>query len=142
MCFFSSDDKFTSSECVKILTSENIDSYTIHDVIMPLPGYDVTYPQHAARAWYEELLSHDGIDIDNMRHKVKDYSLSGAYRYVQIYLPNDTKVGTIIGYSNLRISPNSTELLLFTQALHYVVLFSSPFLFLPLAPSMNEVHLS
>lgn len=77
------DDKFTSTECVKLLTAEDVNSYTIHDVIMPLPGYDVTYPQHAARAWYEELLSRDSIDINNMRHKVKDYSLSGAYRYVQ-----------------------------------------------------------
>ena len=76
------DDQFTSSECVKLLSTEDLNSYTIHDVIMPLPGYDVTYPQHAARAWYEELLSRDGIDINNMRHKVKDYSLSGAYRYV------------------------------------------------------------
>ena len=86
-----SDDQFTSSECVKILTPEDIDSYTIHDVIMPLPGYDVTYSQHAARAWYEELLSHDGVDFNNMRHKVKDYSLSGTYRYVQIMTRNHLK---------------------------------------------------
>lgn len=47
---------------------------------MPLPGYDVVYPQHEAKAFYEELLLHDGLDINNMRHKVKDFSLSGAYR--------------------------------------------------------------
>ena len=37
---------------------------------------------------YRELLSADGLDIDNMRHKVKDYSLAGAYRRV-IIRPSD-----------------------------------------------------
>lgn len=33
---------------------------------------------------YRELLTADGLDIDNMRHKVKDYSLAGAYRRIII----------------------------------------------------------
>lgn len=33
---------------------------------------------------YRELLSADGLDIDNMRHNVKDYSLAGAYRRIII----------------------------------------------------------
>lgn len=37
---------------------------------------------------YRELLSADGLDIDNMRHKVKDYSLAGAYRRI-IIRPTD-----------------------------------------------------
>lgn len=37
---------------------------------------------------YRELLSADSLDIDNMRHKVKDYSLAGAYRRI-IIRPTD-----------------------------------------------------
>lgn len=37
---------------------------------------------------YRELLSADGLDIDSMRHKVKDYSLAGAYRRI-IIRPSD-----------------------------------------------------
>ena len=33
---------------------------------------------------YREMLTADGLDIDTMRHKVKDYSLAGAYRRVVI----------------------------------------------------------
>lgn len=33
---------------------------------------------------YRELLSADGLDIDKMKHKVKDYSLAGAYRRIVI----------------------------------------------------------
>lgn len=71
---------------VHMLTSEDIKSgkYTIHDIIMPLPGYDVTYPGYNSKQFYKELMAKDGIDIDGLRHKVKDYSLSGTYRLVMI----------------------------------------------------------
>ena len=37
---------------------------------------------------YREMLAADELDIDNMRHKVRDYSLAGAYRRV-IIRPSD-----------------------------------------------------
>lgn len=33
---------------------------------------------------YREKLSADNLDIDNMRHRVRDYSLAGAYRRILI----------------------------------------------------------
>lgn len=33
---------------------------------------------------YREMLSADNLDIDNMRHRVRDYSLAGAYRRILI----------------------------------------------------------
>lgn len=33
---------------------------------------------------YREMLTADSLDIDNMRHKIRDYSLSGAYRKIII----------------------------------------------------------
>lgn len=54
--------------------------FTIHDVVLPLPGYDVVYPDNSLKDEYRKIMANDGLDIDNMRHKVKDYSLSGAYR--------------------------------------------------------------
>lgn len=33
---------------------------------------------------YREMLTADNLDIDNMRHKIRDYSLSGAYRKIII----------------------------------------------------------
>ena len=67
---------------VKPITEEDIvnGTYTITDVVLPLPGYDITYPANVINDWYCEMLTKDGIDKDNMRHQIKDYSLSGAYR--------------------------------------------------------------
>ena len=67
---------------VTVLTEEHVNSgqFTIHDVVLPLPGYDVVYPDNELKEQYRQIMANDGLDIDNMRRKVRDYSLSGAYR--------------------------------------------------------------
>lgn len=71
-----------SRTSVTVVTEELIKTgqFTIHDVVLPLPGYDVAYPNNSLKGEYRKIMANDGLDIDNMRHKVKDYSLSGAYR--------------------------------------------------------------
>uniref|UniRef100_A0A665TYA4 Pseudouridylate synthase 7 homolog n=1 Tax=Echeneis naucrates TaxID=173247 RepID=A0A665TYA4_ECHNA len=83
------------------------DCHTIHDIVMPLPGFDVIYPTHHVGKGYRELLSADGLDIDNMRHKVKDYSLAGAYRRI-IIRPSDVS-WEVIEYDDPRISLVHTD---------------------------------
>uniref|UniRef100_A0A671YUJ3 Pseudouridylate synthase 7 homolog n=1 Tax=Sparus aurata TaxID=8175 RepID=A0A671YUJ3_SPAAU len=82
-----------------LLSAEEAESHSIHDIVMPLPGFDVIYPSHHG---YRELLSADKLDIDNMRHKVKDYSLAGAYRRI-IIRPSDVS-WEVIKYDDPRIS--------------------------------------
>ena len=67
---------------VTVLTEEHLKSgqFRIHDVVLPLPGYDVVYPDNELKEQYRQIMANDGLDIDNMRRKVRDYSLSGAYR--------------------------------------------------------------
>ncbi|XP_061496397.1 pseudouridylate synthase 7 homolog [Rhineura floridana] len=60
------------------------DNYTIHDVVMPLPGFDIIYPKHKIGEVYKDILVADNLDINNMKHKIRDYSLSGAYRKIII----------------------------------------------------------
>uniref|UniRef100_A0A8C6YB03 Pseudouridine synthase 7 n=1 Tax=Naja naja TaxID=35670 RepID=A0A8C6YB03_NAJNA len=35
----------------------DVDNYTIHDVVMPLPGFDVIYPKHKIGESYKEMLA-------------------------------------------------------------------------------------
>ena len=67
---------------VTVLTEEHLKTaqFTIHDVVLPLPGYDVVYPDNDMKEHYRQIMADDGLDIENMRRKVKDYALSGAYR--------------------------------------------------------------
>ncbi|XP_021046390.1 pseudouridylate synthase 7 homolog isoform X2 [Mus pahari] len=66
------------------IEEDDVNNYSIHDVVMPLPGFDVIYPKHKISEAYREMLAADNLDIDNMRHTIREYSLSGAYRKIII----------------------------------------------------------
>ena len=70
---------------VKVLTDEDIKSgtYSIHDIVLPTPGYDVTYPcRDELRQAYINSMSPDGLDPFNMRRVVREVSMVGHYRRV------------------------------------------------------------
>lgn len=48
---------------VKMLTEEDLEHYTLSDVVMPQPGWRVTYPSYA-KQWYEDFLAKDGLTTD------------------------------------------------------------------------------
>ncbi|KAB8068378.1 pseudouridine synthase [Aspergillus leporis] len=57
--------------------------YTIFDVVLPLPGFDVLYPSNAMTDFYKSFMGSaqgGGLDPFDMRRKWKDISLSGSYR--------------------------------------------------------------
>lgn len=57
--------------------------YTIYDIVLPGPGYDVEYPKNDIADFYFEFMkrSENGpVDPHNMRRPIKDFSLSGSYR--------------------------------------------------------------
>ncbi|KAI0322480.1 pseudouridine synthase [Amylostereum chailletii] len=71
---------------VKTLTTEDVDKYTIFDVVMPLPGNDVAFPGGALGEKYKEYLRRDGLNPDNFYRPQKEYSLSGSYRKI-LHMP-------------------------------------------------------
>ncbi|WWC67110.1 uncharacterized protein I206_101017 [Kwoniella pini CBS 10737] len=74
----------TSSPEVKQLTEEDLPNYTIFDIIMPLPGWDVDYPGGIIGEKFEEALKKDGLNIHKMKRDQRDYSLPGSYRRIII----------------------------------------------------------
>ncbi|PPQ77416.1 hypothetical protein CVT25_010998 [Psilocybe cyanescens] len=73
---------------IKTLTEEDLDKYTIFDVVMPLPGTDVAYPGGKLGERYREFLRMDGLDPDDFSRKQKDYTLNGSYRKM-LHLPKE-----------------------------------------------------
>lgn len=61
----------------RVLTQADIDAgtYTIFDVVLPLPGFATLYPEGHLGDRYKEIMRADGIDPDDMFRKQKEYSL-------------------------------------------------------------------
>lgn len=56
---------------IKFLTEEDLNNYTIFDVVLPLPGYDVEYPKNVVREWYKEELEKVGLTLEMPKQRVK-----------------------------------------------------------------------
>ena len=78
----SAEEFFTRA---RALTKEEAESgdYTVFDVVLPTPGYDILYPANDMADFYKTFMASErggGLDPYNMRRKWKDVSLSGSYR--------------------------------------------------------------
>ncbi|KAH4863403.1 hypothetical protein HBI42_177200 [Parastagonospora nodorum] len=72
-------------ERARALTADEAASglYTVWDVVLPQPGYDVEYPQNDIGAFYKSFMASDKggkLDPMDMRRGWREVSLSGGYR--------------------------------------------------------------
>lgn len=74
------ETKETSSRDVKRLTSTDLGQYTLADVILPLPGWNIEYPGGRIGQLYKDALVADGLDPQRLRRDQREYSLPGSYR--------------------------------------------------------------
>ncbi|KAJ2995966.1 hypothetical protein NUW58_g1131 [Xylaria curta] len=57
--------------------------YSIYDVVLPSPGWDVIYPSNEIGDFYAEFMGkpeNGSLDPYNMRRRQRDFSLPGSYR--------------------------------------------------------------
>lgn len=57
--------------------------YTIFDIVLPTPGFDILYPANEISKVYEDVMASDrggGLNPHDMRRSWKEISLSGSYR--------------------------------------------------------------
>ena len=54
-----------------VLTEDNIGEFQITDLVLPLPGFAVQYPDNETASWYNELLTADGFQDFSFRNRVK-----------------------------------------------------------------------
>ncbi|XP_066952412.1 pseudouridylate synthase 7 homolog [Macrobrachium rosenbergii] len=78
-----------------ILSDEEAKTTRITDVLLPLPGHRIEFPQNEVKDWYIELLEADGLSISDLRHRVKCYSVIGSYRRLIV---QPSEVNSMIAY--------------------------------------------
>ena len=78
------EDIFTRARSLSKEDAES-GSYTIFDVVLPTPGFDILYPANEMQNFYEDFMASPrggGLNPHDMRRPQKDFSLSGSYRKV------------------------------------------------------------
>ena len=84
------DSAYAAEDAVtraRALTAEEAASgkYSIFDVVLPQPGFDINYPANEMTDFYRRFMGSEqggGLDPFNMRRKWKDASLTGSYRKI------------------------------------------------------------
>lgn len=58
-------------ELVRPLTKEDVESgkFTIFDIVLTLPGFDITYPSNSIGPMYEEMMAKDGLSSEKLKGK-------------------------------------------------------------------------
>lgn len=69
---------------ILVLTEDDLGKYSMDDLVLPLPGYDVKYPKNGMLEAYNKFMASHGFDPNDMRRKQKDFSLPGSYRKVLV----------------------------------------------------------
>ena len=96
----------------------DISSISILDVVLPLPGYDIIYPEHLTKKVYLDLVEREGLSLPIRKDEDEDIGIQhaefclshwpGTYRHV-VCKPKDV-VCDIMTYTNENDDLMTTEL--------------------------------
>ena len=61
--------------------SSGLGHYTLSDVVLPTPGWDIIYPAiRQLQGVYAAVMANDGLDPRRMKRPAREWSLPGSYR--------------------------------------------------------------
>ncbi|EPY54124.1 pseudouridine synthase [Schizosaccharomyces cryophilus OY26] len=70
----------TSKPLARHLKEEELENYTIYDIVLPLPGRNVLYPKNLTFDTYKSIMREHSLDPCQMARKDRELSLPGDYR--------------------------------------------------------------
>ena len=91
-------DQVTESKEDLVEIVENQANYTIQDVLIPIPGTKVKFPDNEVKSWFKEFLAEDDMSLESFDSSVKDYRLPGDYRSM-VVLPGDVN-WSLVGHED------------------------------------------
>jgi tRNA pseudouridine13 synthase len=63
-------DRNQLKETIIVLDDNNLNEYSIEDIVLPLPGFNMTYPKNLYN-YIRDLMLKDGIDINALKNPIK-----------------------------------------------------------------------
>uniref|UniRef100_A0A8D1VBH6 Pseudouridylate synthase PUS7L n=1 Tax=Sus scrofa TaxID=9823 RepID=A0A8D1VBH6_PIG len=78
------DDEHLRSSKVHLVTEEDesANTYAIHQVVLPVLGYNIQYPKNKVGQWYQEVLSRDGLQTCRFKIPPLKLNVPGCYRKI------------------------------------------------------------
>ncbi|XP_014255801.1 pseudouridylate synthase 7 homolog [Cimex lectularius] len=83
---------------VRKLSPEEAEMTKLSEIVYPLPGKDVEFPDNETANWYTEVLAEDGLTLEHFEKSNKAFTLYGAYRKV-VQIPENLTY-KIVKYSS------------------------------------------
>jgi len=68
----------------------NPDQYSFTDILIPIPGCRVKWPNNEIKDWFNEELTKEGMDWDCFESSIKVYNMPGDYRHPCVLPKNVT----------------------------------------------------
>ncbi|XP_033078248.1 pseudouridylate synthase 7 homolog-like protein isoform X4 [Trachypithecus francoisi] len=77
------DENFPNSK-VHLVTEEegSANMYAIHQVVLPILGYNIQYPKNKVGQWYRDILSRDGLQTCRFKVPALKLNVPGCYRQI------------------------------------------------------------
>uniref|UniRef100_A0A2K5VW31 Pseudouridylate synthase PUS7L n=1 Tax=Macaca fascicularis TaxID=9541 RepID=A0A2K5VW31_MACFA len=77
------DENFPNSK-VHLVTEEegSANMYAIHQVVLPILGYNIQYPKNKVGQWYHDILSRDGLQTCRFKVPTLKLNVPGCYRQI------------------------------------------------------------
>uniref|UniRef100_A0A2K6MFZ2 Pseudouridylate synthase PUS7L n=1 Tax=Rhinopithecus bieti TaxID=61621 RepID=A0A2K6MFZ2_RHIBE len=77
------DENFPNSK-VHLVTEEegSANMYAIHQVVLPILGYNIQYPKNKVGQWYHDILSRDGLQTCRFKVPALKLNVPGCYRQI------------------------------------------------------------
>lgn len=78
------DEEHFPSSHVHLVTEEeeSANIYAIHQVVLPVLGYNIQYPKNKVGQWYQEILSRDGLQTCRFKVPTLKLNVPGCYRKI------------------------------------------------------------
>lgn len=53
------------------MTNETVKDFSVYDVVLPLPGYDIELPSNSLKELYEQVLEEEAITLESFKHRIR-----------------------------------------------------------------------
>ncbi|XP_006719686.1 pseudouridylate synthase PUS7L isoform X4 [Homo sapiens] len=72
------------NEMIHLVTEEegSANMYAIHQVVLPVLGYNIQYPKNKVGQWYHDILSRDGLQTCRFKVPTLKLNIPGCYRQI------------------------------------------------------------